>query len=630
MIVWPWHDYGPTNWDTNGTGVPPGYNEQMYTDFIAYAYGKNYEFVTEEDLASRIAAEQKAKLSETANGNTVTATVTPDQTAPDLGAMALNVVNGANEVIQNAGAWYAYNNSSVFLPYGGGTFNVTLGTTQDDVTHIDALPMRADLRTVAGNGSNLAFSMTGDGVVDVHVKTPGTNIVSVQGAPGATLTGDDLSLTFADGNLAISPTSPTGVPVLHTVSISEGANAVLSTGKNYLFGGSGTNVLTLTGLYENYKFTLNADGSDTIVDTRAGTPDGTDIAYDFQGFRFADGLFLTAAQLTGTGVVLGTSSADVLTSALAGEVILGLAGKDTLTAGAVNQILDGGTGANTLNDSGFSGVTLIGDGGNDRFVVTNATTNVLEMPNSGSVTVDTNLSTYALPSNVEKLVYTGSGSFTSTATAAGETITGGPGADTLSDGGFSNVTLRGGGGADTFTVTQASTTVTEVAGSTNSAVLTSLSSYSLPGNVQNLTYVGSGNFTGVGNGLANTITGGPGNETLTGGGGADTFVFAPVNPTTTNSIYKAGFGNDVITDFTANASNASHDSLLLFSSMFAAGTTAADLVAGAAHNAAGGAVTTVQSGANVVITIDPTDSVTLNNVSLAVLKTGATADIHFA
>src|SRR6202022_4270307 len=461
VIVWPWHDYGPTNWNTNGTGSAPGYTAQMYADFIAYAYKAGYEFVTAEDLAGRIAAQQKATLSETTNGNVITATITPDPTAPDLGAMALNVINGAaGQVIQNAGTWYAYDSKSIFLPYGGGTFNVTLGTTQDDVTHIGALPMRADLLSVTGDGANLAFSMTGDGRLDVHVKTPGTNIVSIQGAPAATLTGANLSLVFNDGPLAFSSTSPQGVPVLHTVSISEGANAVLSTGTNILFGGSGTNVLKLTGLYGDYTITLNADGSNTIADTRPGTPDGTDIVHNFQSFQFADGLVLTPAQLTGAGVVLGTSGADTLTSALTGEVILGLAGNDTLTAGAANQVLDGGTGANTLKDGGFSGVTLIGGPGNDTYNVSNPGTVVTELPGNGTDTVQTTLSSYQLPANVERLVYTGSGGFTSTATAAGEIITGGTGADTLSDGGFANVTLRGGGGADTFHVTHHSTAVT--------------------------------------------------------------------------------------------------------------------------------------------------------------------------
>ena len=143
----------------------------MYTNFIAYAYNAGYEFVTTEDLASRIAAEQAATLSETTSGNVITATVTPAPTEPDLGAMALNVVNGAGQVIQNAGSWYAYNTTSVFMPYGGGTFTVTLGTTQDDVTHVDYLPMRADLQSLTGDGSNLTFTFTGDGTVNVHVKT---------------------------------------------------------------------------------------------------------------------------------------------------------------------------------------------------------------------------------------------------------------------------------------------------------------------------------------------------------------------------------------------------------------------------------------------------------------------------
>ena len=118
----------------------------------------------------------------------------------------------------------------MFLPYGGGTFTVTLGTTQDDVTHVDYLPMRADLQSLTGDGTNLTFSFTGDGTVDVHIKTAGTDIVSVlptaagtgAGPVSATLVGDDLSLVFDDGLLAISADSPQGVPVLHTVAITEG------------------------------------------------------------------------------------------------------------------------------------------------------------------------------------------------------------------------------------------------------------------------------------------------------------------------------------------------------------------------------------------------------------------------
>jgi hypothetical protein len=37
----------------------------------------------------------------------------------------------------------------------------------------------------------------------------------------------------------------------------------------------------------------------------------------------------------------------------------------------------------------------------------------------------------------------------------------------------------------------------------------------------------------------------------------------------------------------------------------------------------------VQQGSNVLITLDPTDTITLNNVTLKMLQASATADIHF-
>ena len=877
VIVWPWHDYGPTNWDTSGTGTPPGYDPQMFADFIAYAYNAGYEFVTSEDLAARIAAQQKATLSETTNGNVVTATITPDPTAPDLGSMALNVTNGSDQIIQNAGNWYAYDNNSIFLPRNGGTFNVTLGTSQDDVTHIDSLPMRADLLSVTGDGVNLAFSMTGDGEVDIHLQSSDANVISIQGGQAAALFGSDLALMFNDGALAVSSSSPQGVPVQHNVTISNGLNAVASSGNDIILGGSandtisalagndilsggggndildggtGTNTAVYSSIPSDYGFTLNSDGSVlvadlrdgspdgtdtdiniqnyqfgdgsvvakaqlpfavimgtagndtltgtavipgtgqtifglagndtltagtggntvldggdgndtlndagaaatasivdtmiggagddtyvvtrandviveqsnggtdtvrtnlssylmpdnveklvytgtagitatgnsqantfsgfnhtsrfdggggsdisvftgqfgqytktnnvdgsvTLLDTRAGAPDGTATFINVESFQFSDGLILTSAQIAGPAVN-GTTANNTLTSLVTGAIISGLDGNDTLTAGANNQILDGGAGTDTLRDSGRTGITLFGGAGNDTYVVSSAGTIVTELAGNGTDAVQTSLSSYQLPVNVESLTYTGSGSFTSTATASGQAITGSNGVDTLSDGGFASVTLNGNGGADAFNVTNASTVVTEASSGTNSTVTTTLSSYTLPTNVQNLTFVGTGNFTGTGNTSANsikggagndtlvgnsgndTLTGAAGNDTLSGGSNTDTFVYAPINATTTNGIYNAGFGKDVITDFTANGN--SHDVLEFSSSMFAAGTTATALTNGTAHNVAGGLVTVVQSGSNVVITLDPTDTITLNSVTLSLLKSNAATDIHF-
>ena len=655
VIVWPWHDYGAAAWDTSGTGAASPYTTQMFTDFIAYASSKNYEFVTLSDLAARISAQQKATISTTTVGNVITATVTPDASAPDLGNMSLDVINGGTQLIQNVTNWYAYDSDSVFLPTIGGTFTINLGTTQDDLTHIAALPMRVDLLSVTGDGSNLSFIMSGDGAVLIDLKTPGTQIVSVQGAQSGTLAGsalDQLTLSFIDPFLAISAELPVGAAVQHAVNISQSTAAVFSAGSDLIFGGSGddlisggggndylhgeggTNTSVYTGLRSDYAVTRNADGSVTLVDMRAGSPDGIDTNVNVEYFRFANGMTVSLAQLIGVAPLTGTAASNTLTSTIAGQVILGLGGADTLTAGAAGQTLDGGAGADILNDGGIGiggVITLIGGAGNDSYVVTKANDVVTEQANAGTDTVQTAFNTYALPGNVERLTFTGTGDFTGTGNALANIITGGAGNDAL-DGGL-NVTgsdrLVGGAGNDIYTVNATSDTLVETANGGLDTVLSKIGTYSLRANFENLTFTGTGNFTGNGNGLANTILGGGGNDTLagnggndrlsggagndrlTGGAGADTFFFNPVNPTAGN----AGIGNDVITDF--RVSGSSHDVLELSTSMFAAGTTAATLLNTYAH----------QLGAHTVLTIDASDSITLNNVNLTTLKLNL-ADIH--
>ncbi|CAK0758614.1 hypothetical protein WCLP8_20001 [uncultured Gammaproteobacteria bacterium] len=53
-----------------------------------------------------------------------------------------------------------------------------------------------------------------------------------------------------------------------------------------------------------------------------------------------------------------------------------------------------------------------------------------------------------------------------------------------------------------------------------------MSGYSLASlaNVENLSYTGSGDFTGAGNAAAHVLPGGTGNDTLDGAAGADTLI----------------------------------------------------------------------------------------------------------
>ncbi|MDF9758008.1 Ca2+-binding RTX toxin-like protein [Pseudomonas sp. TE6288] len=66
--------------------------------------------------------------------------------------------------------------------------------------------------------------------------------------------------------------------------------------------------------------------------------------------------------------------------------------------------------------------------------------------------------------------------------------------------------------------------VFEQAGGGIDEVRTTLANYTLTSEVENLTFIGTGNFTGYGNASTNVIVGGAGDDTLFGGAGADRFV----------------------------------------------------------------------------------------------------------
>ena len=117
--------------------------------------------------------------------------------------------------------------------------------------------------------------------------------------------------------------------------------------------------------------------------------------------------------------------------------------------------------------------------------------------------------------------------FTVTLTDVPDTAT--SGADTLVGTGGK---LAGGLGNDTYIVTHTTDVVVELSGHGNDTVKTSLATYTLGANLENLVYIGQGAFTGIGNSAVNRITGGNGADVLRGGNG--------------NDILNGGGGNDLI------------------------------------------------------------------------------------
>ena len=147
---------------------------------------------------------------------------------------------------------------------------------------------------------------------------------------------------------------------------------------------------------------------------------------------------------------------------------------------------------------------------------------IVEAPNAGYDTVYVSSNRYKLSPNltagtVEKMVFTGTGNVSLTGSAIANLIIGGSGNDTL-DGSLGADTLQGGDGNDTYIVDDVGDVIIEASNAGVDSVRTSLVSYTLGANVENLIYTGTLNFTGTGNSLDNLLIGGSGSDSLSGGG----------------------------------------------------------------------------------------------------------------
>ncbi|WP_460164569.1 peroxidase family protein [Pseudomonas sp. S2_F03] len=178
-----------------------------------------------------------------------------------------------------------------------------------------------------------------------------------------------------------------------------------------------------------------------------------------------------------------TSAATAAVTVPAGVVLQGTPGANTLTGGAGNDVLFGLGGNDTLN----------GLAGNDQ-------------------------------------LFGGTGNDTLNGGNDDDILNGEDGTDTL-NGGLGADVMTGGSGNDTFVVDNVGDTVIEALNGGTDLVQTSLATYLLGANVENLTYTGVANFTGNGNALANTLTGGVGNDVLNGGAGGDRMVGLAGNDT---------------------------------------------------------------------------------------------------
>ncbi|NWL78717.1 heme peroxidase, partial [Pseudomonas taiwanensis] len=364
-----------------------------------------------------------------------------------------------------------------------------------------------------------------------------------------------LETVYSAGSALVSATqvndAPTGAPVISDTTPTQNQLLTASRGTVADVDGTTTSVFGFQWQSSNNGTTWGNIGGATTATFTPGTAQvglflRVVTSYvDDSGFNNSVASLATARV---GGIFNGGPGNDTLTGAAGDDLISGGAGNDTLSGGAGNDVLDGGAGNDTMS----------GGLGDDTFVVSNPGDVVNEQNGQGTDLVWTTLASYTLTANVENLVYGGSGNFAGNGNVLANTITGGVGNDTLMggagadnlvggagndtlDGGSGNDTLAGGLGDDTFVVSDAGDVVVEQNGQGTDLVWTTLTTFTLGVNVENLSYGGAASFTGNGNAVTNVIRGGNGNNVLQGGAGNDMLVGGLGNDT-----LGGGSGNDTM------------------------------------------------------------------------------------
>lgn len=246
--------------------------------------------------------------------------------------------------------------------------------------------------------------------------------------------------------------------------------------------------------------------------------------------------------------------------------INGTAASETVTGTAGNDIINGLDGNDVLvgagGDDRFNGGT-----GNDIVTVDSAGDVVTELTGEGIDHIDTSLTTYVLPANVENLEYTGGSAFNGTGNelnnsivggAAGDTLSGLDGDDTLGgeagddtlnggngsdrlNGGTGADTMNGGDGNDRISVDNAGDVANGGTGIDTLEFSAAGLTYTVAGDIEIVSNLSGGALTVTLNALGNTYGGSAGVDTVDAGDGQDS-VYGRAG----NDVLRGQGGNDYL------------------------------------------------------------------------------------
>jgi Ca2+-binding RTX toxin-like protein len=365
---------------------------------------------------------------------------------------------------------------------GQGTDTVQSSITYTLGANVENLVLTGSA-AINGTGNTLNNSLTGNAAA--NSLNGGTGADSMAGGAGNDTyvvenAGDVVTENANEGTDTVQSSITYTLPAYVENLTLTGAVAINATGNalaNTLTGNSAANILT--GGLGNDTYVIGA--GDTVVEN---ANEGTDTVQS--SITYTLGANVENLVLTGTSAINGMGN-------------------------TLNNSLTGNSAANTLN-GGAGADTMAGGAGNDIYAVDSVGDVVTELASQGTDTVQASI-TYTLPANVENLTLTGTAAISGTGNALANVLTGNTAANVLT----------GGTGNDTYVVDNAGDVVVENLNEGTDTVQSSIT-YTLPGNVENLTLTGVAAINATGNALANTLTGNSAANVLTGGAGNDTYV----------------------------------------------------------------------------------------------------------
>ncbi|MBL1208511.1 hypothetical protein [Geminocystis sp. GBBB08] len=469
-------------------------------------------------------------------------------------------INGIGNALANRLTGNSGNNS-----LNGGDGNDTLNGGVGDDTLIGSL---GDDFYYVDNTSDVVIELASQGTDTVISTISYTLIANVEnltlnGSTNINGIGNTLN-NFITGNTGNN--SLNGGDGNDTLLGGDGNDTLMGdNGNDSIVGGNGNDSIgggvgndTMTGGVGNDSYTVDSS-LDVVIEL---ANQGTDLVFSSLTYTLTDNL--ENLTLTGTTAIngIGNTLNNLITGNSGNNNLSGGDGNDTLNGGSGNDTLTGGSGNDTL-DGGIGADSMVGGLGDDTYSVDNTSSDrIVEALNEGTDLVFSSV-TYTLATNLENLTLTGIENINATGNILDNRITGnsgnnslngGDGNDTLT-GGSGNDTLNGstgvdsmvgGLGDDTYSVDNIGDMVVEIANQGIDTVLSSLT-YTLTGNVENLTLTGTTAINGIGNTLNNLITGNSGANNLTGGSGNDTLTGGSGNDT-----LDGGVGNDTLTGGSGN------------------------------------------------------------------------------